>query len=104
MQWWYVAYNQVQILFKAHILADLQYSKGIGSITRYRRDVVEELVPEVAGQPATCLPRQQRTRPVVLERPVARNVWRVLPLTQPGLREDEHILPCSRLRQLSDTT
>ncbi len=41
---------------------------------------------------------------VVLDRPEARNVWRLLPLTQPGLREDHYILPCSRLRQLSDTT
>ena len=35
LHWWYIAYNQVQILIEAHILADFQYSKGVGCITGY---------------------------------------------------------------------
>ena len=66
-------------------------------------DVVVELGLEVAGQPAPRLPRQQRQRPVVLERSIARDVWCSLPLSQPGLREHQHITPNGHLRQLIDT-
>ena len=78
LQWWYVAYNQVQVLIKPSLPADFQYSEGVGRVTGYVCDVTEELVPEVAGQPATCLPPQQRMRPIVLQRPEARNVRRLL--------------------------
>ena len=104
LQWWYVAYNQVQVLIKPSLPADFQYSEGVGRVTGYVCDVTEELVPEVAGQPATCLPPQQRMRPNVLQRPEARNVRRLLPLAQPGLREHQYISPNSRLRQLTNTT
>ena len=58
-------------------------------------NVVVKPLPYVARQSAPRLPRLQRIWPAVVERPVASDVRRSLPLAQPGLREHQDVPPTS---------